>query len=87
MSYSIEWHGDELDGAASPEQAARNVLEMIKNSTDGGSHIFYLRHDHTGKLYRVDLGSEEYREGEPITKEISEQEAQHMPSIFRKATP
>jgi hypothetical protein len=72
MPYTIEWNGDD-DDAANPEEAARNMLDMIRNS-DGGCHIFIVRDENTKKLFRVDLGSEEDREGEPVCREMTSQE-------------
>ncbi len=69
MGYTIEWHGDDTD-ADTPEHAARNILDMIRNS-DGGCHIFYVRDDDTRQIYRVDLGTEEHREGEPVCREMN----------------
>ena len=69
MGYTIEWHGDDED-ATTPEEATRNILEMIRNS-DGGWHIFIVKDEATGKRYRVDLGTEEHREGEPMVREMT----------------
>jgi hypothetical protein len=75
--YSIQWHGDD-DDATSPEEAARNMLEMIRNSPQGGAHVFHVRDDATGKMYRVDLGDDEVRDGEPVVREMTEQEHDGM---------
>lgn len=72
MGYTIEWHGDDED-ATTPEEVARNILNMIRES-DGGCHIFMVRDEATGKRYRVDLGTEEDREGEPVVRDMTAEE-------------
>jgi hypothetical protein len=82
-SYSIQWHGDEQN-ASSPEEAARNILEMIRNSRHGGAHVFYVRDDETGRAYRVDLGADdEIRDGEPACRRLTPTEEYRILVGFR----
>lgn len=68
-NFRAVWTAD-ISDAADPEAAAREALRRILDSHDGGCHVFLVEDKGTGRRFTVDLGTEDWRDGEPLICEI-----------------
>lgn len=65
----VIWKMDIFD-APNPEAAARDALRRILDSHDGGCHLFLVEDKATGRRFHVDLGTDEWRDGQAVVCEL-----------------
>ena len=70
-TFLVKWEIDiEDDDVLTVKDAAERALARITSSEGGGCHVFMVKDKETNETFRVDLGTEEWREGEPVVQSL-----------------